>query len=350
MSSFRILTPIILFLGILLLSGGLFSSYFYFPLRTVRYQASGLNPAVSQIPPAEYDVQLGMTFTQDFTSLGYNVTAVAQSDAYGYGPAYLLNGVSNIGYWYQVGVAYNWPYNQTGGYSKGFNFVYEVFDPSGRSVFPVGGGGLLSFSGPVNSGDLVLLNLYFSGGNVIMYAKDWNTGATASSAYSDWGATYFMGFPSATQSRSQFFTGLMTEWYHVDPYSGDEQRVTYSNYGFALSSAWMWMDEWDPSNSSWSGAWSDYTSSPVQFSSIPNQFQSLTSHNFTVASNAYEFVTGYSGTTTAPPPVENPINLSLSLEVTLVVVTILTLIDVYVFLRRHRNSQVASPTYLHPTV
>jgi hypothetical protein len=42
-----------------------------------------------------YDEQLGTTFTQDFTSMLYYVTAVAQTDpASGTGPAYLLNGLS----------------------------------------------------------------------------------------------------------------------------------------------------------------------------------------------------------------------------------------------------------------
>jgi hypothetical protein len=37
------------------------------------------------------------------------VTAVAQTDASsGYGPAYLLNGLTDKGYWYQVGLAWNW--------------------------------------------------------------------------------------------------------------------------------------------------------------------------------------------------------------------------------------------------
>ena len=42
--------------------------------------------------------QLGTAFTQDFSFLSHNLTAVAQTDASsGYGPAYLLNGLTYIG-------------------------------------------------------------------------------------------------------------------------------------------------------------------------------------------------------------------------------------------------------------
>jgi len=181
------------------------------------------------IPPAEYDEQLGIAFAQDFASMAYNVTAIAQSDSYGYGPAYLLNGVSNQGYWYQVGISYNWPYNNTGGHAQGFNFNYEIFDPTGHSIFPSNGqGGLSSLSGQVNSNDSVLLNLYFSNGSVVMLVKDWNTGAFASETYSGEGATYFKGLSAGSQSINKFFTGLMTEWYHANPYIGDEEKVIKS--------------------------------------------------------------------------------------------------------------------------
>ena len=72
--------------------------------------------------------------------------------------------------------------------------VYETFDPSGNSIFPaIGGGGLVPFSGPVNPNDQVLLSLYFSNGNVVMYAHDWETDASAAETYAAEGSTYFAG-------------------------------------------------------------------------------------------------------------------------------------------------------------
>ena len=247
---------------------------------------SGLTVPLSPLPSANYDEQLGITFTQNFASLAYNVTTTSQADSEGYGPAYLLNGLSNDNYWYQVGISYNWP-NANGGYAQGFNFNYEVFNPAGKSVYPINSGGQKSFSGgTVNSGDLVLLDIYISNGVVSLSAKDWNTGAVAQAAYADNQTTSFIGLSSP--SNNGFFTGLMTEWYHATPYSGDETQVTYSS-GFGLSSAWMWMDEWEPSNPNWSGQWS--TKTQVTYSS-PTQLQSFASHGVTEYSSAYQFITG----------------------------------------------------------
>lgn len=107
-----------------------------------RPAAMGLSAAPTDAAPQaggpSYDEQIGATFTQDLDSLAYNVTAVAQADANGYGPAYLLNGLSTTDYWYQVGVSYHWP-SSDGGYDPTFGFSYQVFGPSGKPVYPLNG-------------------------------------------------------------------------------------------------------------------------------------------------------------------------------------------------------------------
>ena len=238
------------------------------------------------IPPAVWDEQIGLSFAQNFTSLAYNVTAVEQADVNGYGPAYLLNGLSASGYWYQVGLSWDWPYSD-GGYDSGFHLNYEVFNSSGVSIFPSAGGGLADFSGAVNQGDKVLLSLYFSGGTVIMYGYDLNTGASAQESYSAEGVTDFTGTPYTKANQNGFFTGLMTEWYHVSQYYGNELSVHYSNSSFALSSGWMWVDEWNPNN----GATLFSASNPVSYSN-PTQLQYFSSNGATEASDAYDFITG----------------------------------------------------------
>ncbi len=248
--------------------------------------------------PTSYDEQIGMTFTQNFVSLAYNVTAVEQSDpSSGYGPAYLLNGLSDSGYWYQVGLSWNWDGNGTySNYSPGFNLNYEVFDPSGNSIFPTSGyGGIQRFSGPVYAGDTVLLNLYFSSTyGVVMLAKDYNTGSTSFQTYSAEGGSQFIGLSGSASNSNGFFTGLMTEWYHSSAFYGNISPVVYSNPHYALKSAWMWIDEFscpDVTCSNRTLLFDDATPSPVSYPN-PTQRQEFSSHGATEFSDAYGLITG----------------------------------------------------------
>jgi hypothetical protein len=190
---------------------------------------------------ALYDEQFGLTFADSYTSLAYNVTAKAQVDTSDIGPSYLLNGYSNTGYWYQIGLSYNWADSTQ--HDTGFNINYDIFAPDGSVIDPsTGGGGVLSMSGPVYNNDTVRLGLSFSNGDVVMTAYDLNTDASGSIMYSAEGATEFVGNPSSTETGG-FFTGLMTEWYHVVPWYGGGGQVDYNPYGAISSPAWLWVDE-----------------------------------------------------------------------------------------------------------
>ncbi len=195
---------------------------------------------INYVEPQE-DEQLFNIFVDNFSSLGYNVTAIAQKTGDGVGPAYLLNGLTDADYWYQVGVSYDWPTN--GGPNNGFTMNYEVFSSSGASIYPTNsGGGVIQFNGPVHSGDSITLSLSFVGSNVYMVAFDRNTSASASTSYPAEG-TYFLG----NNNSHGYFTGLMTEWYHVLNYTGAEHSVTYTPYGTFSSAAYLCADEWNPS-------------------------------------------------------------------------------------------------------
>lgn len=258
------------------------------------------SPGAPMLPPGHplagqpstsglYDEQLGITFTQGFLSMLYNVTAVPQTDQVsGTGPAYLLNGVTTSGYWYQVGVSWDWSPGQ------GFSMNYEVFGPSGASVYPsAAGSGLVQFKGQVSPGDTIALNLYFRSGQVVMLAVDRNSSAYATESYSAEGATSFVGSPLSTANGNGFFTGLMTEWYHGDAYFGNQQATAYTT-SLAQRSAWMWMDEFSCSNSNCTKrtpVFSVATNGPVTYVN-PTQLITFSSHGATELSSAYSFITG----------------------------------------------------------
>jgi hypothetical protein len=252
-------------------------------------------PMGTTADPTSYDEQIGMTFTQSFTSMAYNVTAVEQSDPTSHqGPVYLLNGLSDMGYWYQVGLSWNWSPGQVPG--TGFAMSYEVFDATGKSIYPTnGGGGLQAFSGPVHAYDSVLLNLYFSSTyGVVMLARDYNTGSTSSKTYSAEGGSEFIGLSSNTANSNGFFTGLMTEWYHSSPFYNNISPVRYTNPHFALISAWMWIDEFSCSDVSCSNRTTLFdaaTSGPISYSN-PTLLHEFSSNGATEYSNAYGLITG----------------------------------------------------------
>lgn len=241
---------------------------------------------------AAIDEQLGMTFMQSFSSLTYNVTAVAQQDTNNYGPAYLLNGLTNEGYWYQLGISFNWPAT-SGQYTSGFNVNYNVFNSKGDVVLPPNGsGGVTSTTGgSISQGDNVGLSLSFSGSNVIMRVNDWTSGATQQITYSSEGATQFIGLSTPANSNG-FFTGLMTEQYHDNPYTGTEESVQYSNTVTALSSAVLWVDEYNVNTLKL-----DFGGNQsVSFSQNPSQLQSYTLDNATESANANNFISGSANT------------------------------------------------------
>ena len=256
-----------------------------FPLGFPRSSPGSLSLA-SLASADPYDEQVGITFTQDFSRLAFNVTAVAFADSSGVGPGYLVNGLTDSGYWYQVGLSYDWP-RTSGAVNPGFNMNYEVFDPNGVSIDPYNSGGLKSFDGLVNAGDSVLLSLTFSSGSVVMRAMDWQTRTVSSHSYQAHGSI-FVGLESSLSSQLGFFTGLMTEQYHSSPYYGTGLPVTYNETGVTLSSAWMWMDEWNTDTGQ--SVFRDNTTKPVQLDTSLSQY--FSSNGTAEIANAYGLVTG----------------------------------------------------------
>ena len=199
--------------------------------------SSPANNASTPLPPPNYQEVIELGFYQNFESLDYNVTAIAQNDSYGYGPAYLLDGVSSSGYWYQVGISWHWHFYGRG-YYPGFQFIYQIWAKNETPLYPGNGAGLSNFSTPVNSGDIVLLSLKFNGGNVVMGFYDWNTSARESISFSAFGSSVFIGGPQRSLASM-----LETEWYHTDANFCSNEKVTFSNFQHPISTAWMCISE-----------------------------------------------------------------------------------------------------------
>ena len=244
-------------------------------------------PSTPFASAAPYDEQVGVTFTQDFSALVFNVSAVAFTDS-GIGPAYLVNGLTDRGYWYQVGLSYNWPM-ANGAVNPGFSMNYEVFNSNQASIDPPGGGGgIQPFNGPLYAGDSVQLSLNFSSGFVIMQAIDWQTGSIASQSFTAFvSKNVFVGLRSSL-AQLGFFSGLMTEQYHNNRYTGAGSPVTYSVNGSRISSAWMWMDEFNVNT--FEPVFEANTSLPVSLSEAVGHY--FSSNGTAEIASANRFVTG----------------------------------------------------------
>jgi hypothetical protein len=199
-------------------------------------------------PAAFYDLQ-GFLATDNSTyALIYNVTANEQTSDCPYGVAYLLNGVTSDGGWYQDGLAWNW---RDGGEGR-FTLIYDVFNPSGAVIDPVGGGaGFAEFGGAIHPGDTVRLVLAVGDGTVQMNAFDESTKSVAvhyppATISPSWIGAYVLGTPTGS-----IFTGLMTECYRGSYGNTTLQDATFTDLGAPITNAQLCVDERDFSNGSY---------------------------------------------------------------------------------------------------
>lgn len=193
---------------------------------------------VEKAPPVGYDEQDTLTEVINTTSLQTTVRPTQSSDADGYGPAYLLNGLTNRGYWYQTGVSFSW--GRGDGHVSGPTFLYEVFGISGYSIAQ----GMERVQ--IASDDNVQLSLALVDGNVVMGLSDSRTCTVIDAQYSAFGATNFGN--NSTGAMKGFYNGLLTEWWHAGPYRGPTGHAVYTIPHFATSAATISIGELVPNS------------------------------------------------------------------------------------------------------
>jgi hypothetical protein len=261
---------------------------------TFPQDAEGANAGAAKTGLALYDQQEFLILGRNSTSMDYNVTAIAQNDSYGFGPYYIVNGLTDRDFWYQVGISWN-PGITYSTHRDGFYAFFEVWNASeGISVFPVGGtGGVGNFSGAVHSGDVISLQLSFASGNVTMQIHDIETGAVAAGSYFAYGATYF----AKSGSSDSYPTSLLTEWYHVLPYFCSNERVVFSSPTITSTPVTISLDEWNFTCTSCS-AFNQYDGQELVFaqsspgiSPVGSEFHGLTADGTSAYVNGSEFVT-----------------------------------------------------------
>ena len=235
----------------------------------------------SGLRAAYYDTQYWLDLQGNQPSLSFSVQAQAKIDSFGYGPGLMVNGVTGQGYWYQVGLTYNW-WNYTGlGYAHGFQMFYQVYSTqTGNAVYPYSNGSTspISFK-TLQSGDTVTLSLTIVNDQVMMQAKDLQTGETIAKSYPAFGSTYF----SSTNPQSDYTTGVLTEWPHVVPYFCPATLTQFTSNSGTIGSGWVQTNVWNFTGYPRSEWWEN--------GPFPNQFRMHTPPvSFTITSSQQFYV------------------------------------------------------------
>ena len=193
-----------------------------------------------------FDEQRIAIFERGASHLEFDVNAKAVAESDGIGPVYLVNGLSDKGYWYQVGLAYN-PYirhkptyidHSSYHIEPGFRLICEVFSKGGSDLPEfLNGAHVIRFpDGGIKNGDTVRLSLRFEHSRVMMQARDLNNRVSASESVNAFGAKRFVGSPlnkvvGRLQAAGGMYTSVMTEEYHTKSESGlgtyNEMRAVY---------------------------------------------------------------------------------------------------------------------------
>ena len=192
---------------------------------------------------AQYDAQYWLYLGQNYTKMTFNAVANLQTDGLGYGSGQLVNGYTPEGYWYQVGLVWNWGLYDGSGHLDGFYATFEVWNSSSDSVvFPqTGEGTSLIPLREVAPGDNVSLSLSFLSGQVEMMVRDTVTGETAVQNYTSFGADEFV----ATPSGSGYPTSLLTEWPRVEPYVCPNVGSVFTSPQSSITGGYLRFFEWN---------------------------------------------------------------------------------------------------------
>jgi hypothetical protein len=191
-------------------------------------------------PSPTYDEQAVLFDPAGGASVASTIQVSTDVDGHGYGAAFLVNALSSAGYWYQVGVAYDWGWQS--GYLPGFAFIYSIYAPGAPSNSPTS---ICLERVSVQTSEPVELSIQLLNGTIRVGLAQPGPGVLSTEVFGTNGATSFEG---TTRANSYgFFSGWMTEWRHAQPYYGPSATANYSLVP-AQSTAYFAVGETDESN------------------------------------------------------------------------------------------------------
>lgn len=168
-------------------------------------------------------------FGEDFRSpnMSVSVNATTQVDKDGYGSMCALAGKTDLGYWYEVELTYNWILVGTRGqsietyFTRGFSFQLQLWDPAGNTYTIEEAHLLGEKRANIKRGDAVDLNMRIKDDKVIM-AIQAQRRERYEYSFPAYGSRYFEGTGILQNEKGVFlddergyFTGAALEFYHT---------------------------------------------------------------------------------------------------------------------------------------
>ena len=240
------------------------------PPRPPRLPPKGTQPVnMSDDNVYEY---LGLTYGQNSNHLAVNVTATGQNTTE---TAYVLEGLTNIGYSYKAEVLW------CDTICPGFEGNLNLWEANGTNRL------YATQKWPLAADhDNVLLSLNFTtGGNIDMRTKDWRTNENLTFTMSAYGANTFIGLNANTADNNGYFSGLET-WQHFSaPSASNAREAVYDESRYPVMASWVWISEYDYTTSGY------IFYNKVGANNSPTQFQYYPMSGTAQASNANTFAT-----------------------------------------------------------
>jgi hypothetical protein len=184
------------------------------------------------LPAFAFDYQNFTVYKKNTKILDYTIVIGKNvMNTKNYGPAIMVNGLTNTGEWYQFGISYKFPESIS---CMGKNYYFgskygaflEIWNKKGKSIFDK----YYKFKDAMVKNDVLEIQMRISDGSIVMNLDDLTHGQTLKIKVANETATEFIGVKGLS-NKNGFMTGLMTEKYSVkgSPAPGIQEGQLYTS-------------------------------------------------------------------------------------------------------------------------
>ena len=184
------------------------------------------------LPAFAFDYQNFTVYKKDTKILDYMVVIGKNvMNTKNYGPAIMINGLTNTGEWYQFGISYKFPESiscmgKKYYFGSKYGAFLEIWNKQGKSIFDK----YYKFKDAMLKNDVLEIQMRINDGSITMNLDDITHGQTLKLKVANETATEFVGVKGFSNENG-FMTGLMTEKYSMkgSPAPGIQEGQLYTS-------------------------------------------------------------------------------------------------------------------------